>query len=313
MKTNAGPKRTETFRRVAVAALIAAGVLSARPVVAQQAYVAPPPEAGTPSSPSRYPPWVGHFTVLSANAVLGGLTAGIFQRLRGGSFRDGFTRGVLGGSIVFVGKELASARFDGAGLAGREVAAVGASVIANAAEGRPSLERLGFPIGPVRLLVHTSGRPRVAARIELVPLAALVYAFGQKQLHFDAGASLSAGTPVFRAPGLLFRRRWADDSPSTGLEVASTVWLSDVPRYGQHYARAVFAHERIHVIQTDVLGATLTQPLESWLDHRTIEGSWAGRHLGLDLGDVLLSGLDLVVHGHDSRPWEMEANFLMNR
>jgi hypothetical protein len=313
LKTSAGPKRVEPFRRAAIAALMAAGALGARPLAAQQAYVAPPPASGTPSPPSRYPPWVGHFTVLSANAMLGGLTAGIFQRLRGGSFRDGFARGVLGGSIVFIGKELASARFYGAGLAGREVGAVGASVIANASEGRPSLDRFGFPIGPVQLLVRTTGAPRVTARVDLIPLAALAYGLSQKQLRFDAGASLSAGTPVFRAPGLLFRRSWADESRSTGLELAGTVWLSDVPRYGQRYARAVFAHERVHVIQTDALGMTLTEPLEAWLEDRTIAGSWASRHLGLDLGDVLLSGLDLVVHGHDSRPWEMEANFLENR
>ena len=35
-----------------------------------------------------------NWTLLSANAVSGGLTGGLIQELRGGSFKDGFTRGV---------------------------------------------------------------------------------------------------------------------------------------------------------------------------------------------------------------------------
>lgn len=44
----------------------------------------------------RSPRWAGQVTALTSNALLGGLTAGIDQELRGGSFKDGFARGALG-------------------------------------------------------------------------------------------------------------------------------------------------------------------------------------------------------------------------
>ena len=50
----------------------------------------------------RAPSWAAHAAVLTTNMVVGGLTAGLIQELRGGSFKDGFTRGALGGSITSV-------------------------------------------------------------------------------------------------------------------------------------------------------------------------------------------------------------------
>lgn len=94
--------------------------------------------------------------------MLGGLTAGIVQRLRGGSFSDGFARGAVGGAVAYAGRRIAAERFDGAGLLGRQVGAVGASVVRNASERRPSLERLFFPAGPLH--VYWAGATTAACR-----------------------------------------------------------------------------------------------------------------------------------------------------
>src|SRR5262245_30296029 len=69
----------------------------------------------------RAPSWAAHAAVLTTNMVVGGLTAGLIQELRGGSFKDGFTRGALGGSITYAGKWVSSERFDGAGFLGRQI------------------------------------------------------------------------------------------------------------------------------------------------------------------------------------------------
>lgn len=252
--------------------------------------------------------------MLGGNAILGGLTAGVTAVLRGGSFDRAFTQGFLGGAVVYVGKRVAVARFDGAGLAGREVAALGGSMVANAGVGTGALQHLRFPIGPVSVDVdRAGGRRRLSARLELIPLLALAYAIGQPKLHFDARASLSAGTPVFRARDLLFRARWAHVSRSTGIEMAGTVWLADVPSYGRAYADRVFAHERVHVLQSDFFSTAWGGPVESWLRQRVGAGGPVPRLLGLDLGGVVLAGLSALVPGHDSRPWELEADFLENK
>ena len=102
------------------------------------------------------PTWVGELAFLSGNAALGGLTAALIRELRGGSFWEAFLDGALGGAVVY-----------GAGLAGREVAAVGTSIVRNASDGRGTLEQLVLPIGVARLYlqgVNTSVAP-VRARV----------------------------------------------------------------------------------------------------------------------------------------------------
>src|SRR5437868_1015216 len=97
------------------------------------------------------PRWVGEFTTLSANAAIGGLTAGIFQKVRGGSFKDGFTRGAFGGAIIYTGKWVAAKRISGGGLVGREITAVGTSIVRNASDGVGSLDRLILPVAIGRI------------------------------------------------------------------------------------------------------------------------------------------------------------------
>ena len=79
----------------------------------------------------------GELLVLGINAALGGATAGIAQELNGGSFLEGLREGAAGGAVVYAGKRLNTLDVDQAGLVGRMLGAVGASVIRNSAAARP--------------------------------------------------------------------------------------------------------------------------------------------------------------------------------
>ena len=91
---------------------------------------------------------------LGVNVALGGLSAALFQQLRGGSSWDAFLNGALGGAVAYAGRRLAVERFDGASLAGRQVAAVGTSIVRNASNGCGALDQLVLPFGFARLYLR---------------------------------------------------------------------------------------------------------------------------------------------------------------
>lgn len=261
------------------------------------------------------PSWVGQFTLLAGNAALGALSAGILQELRGGSFKDGFTRGAAGGAVVYAGKRLAVQEFGGAGLLGREVAAVGSSMVRNAAEARPVLARLWLPVGPVQLTwdrqaTRGSG---VQARVDVMAAAALGWAVAVPELELDWKRTLSAGAPVFGVDEKLMRRP-GDDFETTGIEVAGTILLSDIELFGDEYRRRVFAHERVHVLQTDFFARAWSAPLVEWALGEVPGGRRVGRWLELDLADVMITALEIAAFkSYEGRPWELEAEWLARR
>src|SRR5512133_49653 len=103
--------------------LLALCLLALAPaILSAQCLPTPIPPDEAPPCTQRYPHWAGELASIGGNALLGGLSAGIMQELRGGSFRSGFTRGALGGTAIYVGKRIDAERFEGAGLLGRQVA-----------------------------------------------------------------------------------------------------------------------------------------------------------------------------------------------
>lgn len=261
------------------------------------------------------PSWVGQFTVLAGNAALGALSAGILQELRGGSFRDGFTRGAAGGAVVYAGKRLAVQEFGGAGLLGREVAAVGSSMVRNAAEARPMLARLWLPVGPVhvtwdREALEGSG---VHARVDVIAAATLAWAVAEPELELDWGRTLSAGAPVFGVEEKLMTRP-GQDIETTGMELSGSILLSDIELFGTEYRRRVFAHERVHVLQTDFFARAWSAPLVEWALGEAPGGRRLGRYLELDLADVMITALEIAAFkSYEGRPWELEAEWLARR
>lgn len=269
-----------------------------------------PATAQRQEPPLDVPTWVGDAADLGVNALLGGLTAGVAQKARGGSFQDGFTRGMAGGAVVYWGKRLAVQNFAASGLVGREVAAVGASVVRNAADGRPSLQRVMLPVGPLHLYLEGNGSPRLRARLDLATLAAAAYGVAEPELEWDAASSWSSGAPVFRVRNQLLRGEGGREIGAAGITRAGTIYLSQLP--GLNYPEDL-RHERVHVIQNDQFFLTWTDPVEDALLQRLPGGRWVSRFVDVNLSPLVTSGLAEVFKNYDRRPWELEAEFLARR
>lgn len=284
--------------RLFVVATVLLALFSARELSAQE---------DTLAYSARTPDWVGQFTTLSANAVLGGITAGIIQELRGGSFRDGFTRGALGGAIVYSGKRIAAERFAGAGLVGREVAAVGASVVRNASDGIGSFDRVILPAAFTRIYWNRAQRS-VWVKLDVVTAGYVVYAVLEDQLHFELGKSLSAGSPVFRTDNKLITYG-SGEQHAAGVSRAGIVLRAEVPGWGDEFLDRAFAHERLHVLQDDQLFTTLNDHLDDWALSKAGAGR-VSRYLDVNVSSEVLRLLGRVIPNHADRPWEMEAIYL---
>lgn len=257
----------------------------------------------------RAPNWAAQAGILGLNALFGGVSAGLMQELRGGSFRDGFTRGALGGSFAYFGKRIAGQRFDGAGFIGREVSAVGSSIIRNASEARPTFESLVFPVGPVRLHVRPKGERRIDASVDVMGSLWLAYAISEPELEFAATESLSAGAPVFRTDNKLIVFR-SSRFHAGGITPAGVILQSYVPAWGQPFLQRVLAHERIHVEQEDQIFHTLIEPAGTWLLRRVPHGNRIARHVDINLSTEVLALAGYLFKHHSDRPWELEAIYL---
>lgn len=256
----------------------------------------------------RSPRWAGEFASLSANGLIGGLTAGLAQRLKGRSFPDGFVRGLLGGAITWAGKRIAAERFDGAGLIGRELAAAGASAVRNAGDGRGLFDRFMLPAGPVWLELDRSGPDRLRARLDVAAAAWLVYGIAEPELELDVRASASSGAFVFRTAGTLLDL--GSGEHAAGLTNAGIVYLADVPAYGRAFANRAIAHERIHVLQEDQIAILWTDPAVRAAADRIGVPAAPHRFLVYNLSAELLGVLGRLVPSHRDRPWELESTFL---
>jgi len=255
------------------------------------------------------PRWLGEFATLSANGVLGGLTAGLVRVLHGDSFADGFMAGALGGVATYAGKRVAAERFSGAGLVGRVVSAAGASVVRNATAGTKLLSRVTVPVGPVWFeWLRGTGGGAVRVRADPVALGWLVYGIAESELEFDAAGSISSGTAVFRTRGKLLSIG-NDRIHAAGTTNAGIIYVADVPAYGASFGRRILAHERVHVLQEDALAIQWTDALAAGLFGK--EGRFTPtRIIAVNLSTELLRTLGRLESRHEARPWEMESIFL---
>ena len=254
------------------------------------------------------PAWVGHFTTLSANAVLGGITGGIIQELRGGSFQDGFTRGALGGTIIYAGKWVAARRFYGAGFLGREVGAVGASVVRNASDGIGNFDRLILPAGFTRIYWNRASR-NVSVKVDVYSAGMVAYGVLEDELDLDASASLSAGTFVFKTNNEVIVFGDAENH-AAGVSRAGIILRSDVPAWGDEFLDRAFAHERAHVLQDDQLFITLNDHLDDWLLSKAPATRSISSRIDLNASSEFLRLLAKLIPRHADRPWELEAIYL---
>ncbi len=295
------------LRAGAIVALLCVADAAAMPVAAQCLPTPLPPEVAPPCN-QRYPRWTGEATSLGVNALLGGISAGVLRELRGGSFRDGFFRGAVGGSMIYVSKRVVAGEFDGAGLIGRELGAVGASVVRNAGEGRGMFEELVLPIGPSRLYVNTQ---RGAVRLvpDLTAIAWTISGIVEPELRLDWRESLSSGTPVFFADDRIIIIS-ADSNHVGGLTNSGVIMLANVPAFGPDVARINLKHERVHVVQEDQVFLTITDPFEDWVVGKLpYAGGFLVKHVDINLATSLFEVIGGWLPEFLDRPWETEAVF----
>lgn len=259
------------------------------------------------------PRWAGHISMLAGNAALGAVTGGLLQQLKGGSFKDGFVRGALGGAVIYAGKRVAAQRFWGAGLLGREVNAVGVSVVRNAADGEATFGRLFLPLGPLPVVATIAHRDRVRVQAQLDVAAAGLLAgelLGSSPT-LDLGRSISSGAPVFVAEG-----RWLMESDHgvRGFAVVRSVFLGDPSLFRPDVSLDdVLAHERVHVLQQDFVLTAWGDPFAGIALQRFPAGRWADRHLTLDALGWVVGAVSHLTYGTDGQgrfPTELEAWFL---
>jgi hypothetical protein len=292
-------------RRIVLFAVCACALLHGRPIGAQVVDT-------TRLAPLVVPPWAGPISILSTNVLIGASTAGIVQKLRGGSFRDGFARGALGGLVHFAGKRVVVGDFDGAGLLGRQIASVGSSIVRNASEARAMFETVILPVGPVRLYVGTGAQRGVRAKVDVASLVWAAYAISERELVIDGGMSASAGILVFKTRNKYLRQKGATDDLG-GVATANMVFLSDVNALGQANRQRAFGHERVHILQQDAILSTLTAPISTWLLQRIPVGSTLERYVDVNISNQVLSALTVFFPDHADQPWEVEAEYLARK
>lgn len=295
-------RKTRSVRRIS--ALCVSLVLLTAPAVRGQ-------ETSGPEAPEWASDPVGDIAYLSINGAIGGLTAGLWRELSGGSFTDGFARGALGGSAVYAGKRLAAESFFGAGFLGRGISSVGSSVVRNAADGRGLLEEVALPVGPIRLYATADDPTDPRVEVDLRDLYWTAYGLVEERLTLDLDESLSSGAPVFRADRPL---EGTDDEPAGGLAQAGIIFLG--PGAGSQDAEGeiVLPHERAHVIQHDFIYHVWLRPLEDRLARSL---PWNGLSDRVDY-DLVYPGLTWVASALGwsdglSAPAEAEASFLETR
>jgi hypothetical protein len=252
------------------------------------------------------PRWMGHMTAASANAVFSGLAAGITQELKGGSFRDGFTRGALGGFVIYGGKRIAAENFSGAGFLGRQIAGVGTSMVHNAADAIGIFDRLVAPVGIARIYWSRKPPRNWQFKIDVVTAGWTIYGIVERELEFDAGESFSSGAPVFTTRKRLIIE---DGNQVSGVTGGGVIFVGEVSSSEPAELRRTHAHERMHVLQMDQLFLTFNEPYDNFLLRRLPYGTTINRWVDLNFSSIVMSLLSTVLVYSD-RPWEIEANYL---
>ena len=297
-----GPARARRVPALVTIIGTAAALAAPHPGAAQSGcahHRCPSPGAGAASGGR----WSGELQVAGVNVLLGGLTAGLRSQARGGSFTRAFAHGALGGAGVYAGKRLAVARFTTAGLLGRQVAAVGASVVRNAGDEQASFDRLVLPVWLGRVHLDRRGPVRLQLRADLATVLATAFAVSRRELRLDVAASASAGVPVFLASDGYQGEHWE------GRHAAGVVWLREslAQRDGGSMRSHVLAHEVVHAVQNDFAFVAWSLPGEERVRRRTLGP--VARYVDLGLQAPAL-GVVSPLAGYERRPWEREAHFL---
>ena len=243
--------------------------------------------------------------IFAANVVVGGGVAVLGRLISGRSIRKGLLPGATGGALVFAGKEITSREGSLAAWSGREVAAVGSSMISAAAKGNPVGSDITLPLGPLRIRVDARREMRIRPKVDIGSLVVAGWVASKDGNTLDLGESVSHGA-------IIMTRRWGNQTSAStrGGVILMDDIPRDLPRTGRYHVRSgVIAHEMIHVEQYDFVLKTLGEPLDRMFARWLGLGETTTKYF--DLGSaVLVIGLSNGLIPHRARPWEREAHSL---
>lgn len=291
----------------AITMLGAAALAATMPLAEAMAQrLPPPPPEPPPAPPEQITPLSTQERVahLAINGALGGFSAAMYALARGKNPWRAAYKGFGGGVTMGVGKQVAGRRFDGGGLIGRQLAAVGTSLVRSASEDTTVLL---VPVGPMTLEVRPGAVDRVRPRVNLVSTATVLYYVIRSDTRIDMRATLSAGAPVFRFPTETVTTR---DGIIFGRMDFGTILLGSPPSVLDEQRRMTLPHESIHILQYDFLDQALTLPVERAILRKLGVGPGFLRHVDLGATSVLLAGVLQMHMDYDDRPWEREAVLL---
>ncbi len=239
---------------------------------------------------------------IGINAAIGLATATVWGVLRGHGIASGITggieRGIIGGAAMGVGRQVAASPFDGSGLAGREISAVGISLITSAGAEHMTLS---LPVGPVQLQL-IDGRT-FDWRVNATDAVAAVLRATHTGTRVDAGLSLSSGTFVFRDRRQSFH---TSSGEADAAEFFESITLARSAFNGTDRPNVLF-HENVHVLQNDYLADAVTNPIERALLNRTSFGRRLTRHVDIGILSLPVNILANSAIKYTARPWEREA------
>jgi len=227
--------------------------------------------------------------LVAINMAIGGLTSGIIQTVAGRSFWKGFAKGSAGGALVYGGKCLIAQRSSLGYWLGREVVAVGSSVVRNASAGRGTFDELVLPVGPIWIYRDNKAGTQIA-KVDVSQAIIATYFASQPRATFKAWKSFWSG-------GLIFD----DSTADTSVEAAGVIRLTD-GTYDD-----VLAHETVHVAQDEFMSIAWSDPLEQWLLGHIPGGKTVHRYVALGLLQPMWGIVDSKIDVWD-RPWEKEAH-----
>ncbi|MGI8508101.1 MAG: hypothetical protein ACR2MQ_02110 [Gemmatimonadaceae bacterium] len=225
-------------------------------------------------------------------------TGAVWAAIRHRPAREGLTRGLLGGGVMSLGRQVAGTHRYGSGLAGREVSAVGIALTTSSGDSNTTVP---VAVGPFTVIL---GRHTWDWRLNITNAIETIVVYRSANTRLDLGLTLSAGAPVFRD-----RRRNLRISTGTALgsEGAGVVLLARnaFARYTGD-APALY-HESVHVLQEDYLNDAVALPMERGLLRRTSLGRRLALHFDVGLITPELYFLASPHIPYRSQPWEREA------
>lgn len=241
-----------------------------------------------------------HLEYGGVNVLLGGLTSGILGAVNGEEFWRSFLTGAVGGGAIYLGKAVSVRTFAGAGLLGRQIGSVGASVIRSSARGDPPLDEIVLPAGPVRFYLGDGEEGRsLRPKVDLVQSFVIASMVLSDDASFDPGASVSSGAPVFEHEG----------DPHRAISGAGALLVPRENASGEIGREVLLTHERVHIVQYDQVFLSWGDPLERALLGDGDVGSWIYEHTDIGLAAGLPAILNPMID-YEDRPWEQEAMFL---